>query len=432
MHKVSCRWRTRFLDVAQAKAEFDLIVISNPQFAACHQQLLDLGVPASAILLFYQDPRAALVTLGPVRNFSARKRGTTDEYGVMPFQGKVLEDARDLRYGPVEAELAGNLLKLYLACRKALDAAGPVYQVGKNWEGFLRFTRGELYAAIRARDLRALHGLLAQFWRNGLGAGINGSAEAYRTFAALPEADAYASLRPYVTALIQGLGQDVDPADLALPPMGNPFGVRLGGALVHENYIMNYFRATSLSRLLDSHEAPVVAEIGGGAGYFALALLKQNPHITYIDFDLPEVLLVEAYVLSLAFPERRILYFDGSTRPLNRALFDAYDIILMPTCMLAQLEDESVDLFVNTISFGEMDLDMVGHFIREAERTTRGFFYHENLCEMNYDYENYPTDCFPVPEGFMRLFSAPSRWPYFAPSSPRHVFSENLYLKRQQ
>jgi hypothetical protein len=100
--------------------------------------------------------------------------------------------------------------------------------------------------------------------------------------------------------------------------------------------------------------------------------------------------------------------------------------------MLPQLDDASVDLFVNTISFGEMNRDIAAHFMREIQRTSRGFFYHENLCELNYDYENYATDLFQIPESFKLVASAPSRWPMFGPNSTHHAFTENLFVKRGQ
>lgn len=77
---------------------------------------------------------------------------------------------------------------------------------------------------------------------------------------------------------------------------------------------------------------------------------------------------------------------------------------------------------------------IVDNYLKQIERVTRRFFYHENLCELHfdleeYDFDNFTTDFFRVPESFTRLFSAPSRWPFFGPDSPHHAFTENLYLK---
>lgn len=57
-------------------------------------------------------------------------------------------------------------------------------------------------------------------------------------------------------------------------------------------------------------------------------------------------------VLAKEFPKRRVLLYGAQTPALTQDMLDAYDIILMPTYMLPRLEDATVDLFVNTISFG--------------------------------------------------------------------------------
>ncbi|MFN7983924.1 MAG: hypothetical protein U0Q11_18910 [Vicinamibacterales bacterium] len=75
----------------------------------------------------------------------------------------------------------------------------------------------------------------------------------------------------------------------------------------------------------------------------------------------------------------------------------------------------------------------MNNYLKQMERVTRRFFYHENPAELHfdiehYDFENFTADFFQVPESFTRLFSAPSRWPFFGPESPHHHFTENLFL----
>jgi hypothetical protein len=408
-----------------------LIVIAHPRYADCERALLALGVPSSRILLFHKNVQQSLETLGPLTHFAIRRRGTVDEYLAHALQGKFADDTRQDR-GPEDLRLAGTLCAMFRACQVELERADPLYRAGANWAAFLQHTRGDLYAAVAAGDAGAVHDLLANFWRNGLGDGIIAGEAACRTFCNTSQEILNNSIHLYLMALTQGTSTDVDPEDLNLPLTGNPFGLRLDGRLIHENSIMNQYRATFLDSLLADLEAPVVAEVGGGAGYLAHALLKRNPRVTYLDFDLPEALIVEAYLLARNFPDRRILFFDGTTEQLSREVLADWDIILMPTSMVARLEDDSVDLFVNTISFSEMSLPIVGNYLKQIDRTTRRYFYQENLAERNLDFENYPGDLFRIPESFKRLFSGPSRWPFFGPNSPRHVFTENIFVKRGQ
>jgi len=61
---------------------FDLIVVANPTFANSRTRLLELGVDASRILVFYEDVPGALDRLGPVVAFTTRRRGLAGEYRV--------------------------------------------------------------------------------------------------------------------------------------------------------------------------------------------------------------------------------------------------------------------------------------------------------------------------------------------------------------
>lgn len=412
----------------------DLIVIANPHFAECQARLLELGVPASRLLTFYENVAQSLERLGPVVAYTSRRRGTLDEYRVYPLEGKSSADTRTHRFGPEEAERAERLLTMFRACQDGLASQDPLYAVGKFWGNCMRATKGELYRAAAENNSRLLNDLLANFWRNNLGWGVIGGTEAFAGFRAMSDEFYRPHMHHYLRMLSQSLDRELDLDAIALPPAGNPFGMVMDGRLVQENSIINHYRGAYLASLLSPLEKPVVAEIGGGVGYFARSILRENPRVTYIDFDLPETLIVAAYVLASEFPERRVLFYDGTIQALTRDVLDAYDIILMPTYMLPNLEGETVDLFVNTISFGEMSPAIVDNYLTQMERVTRRFFYHENLCELHfdieqYDFENFSADFFHVPETFTRLFSAPSRWPFFGPESPHHHFTENLYLK---
>ena len=418
-----------------AGRDFDLIVIANSTFADCRARLLDLGVDASRILVFYEDIPGAMARLGPVVAFTSRRRGTTGEYRVYPLDGKSAADTRTGGYDASDADLANRLLTMNRDYQAELAGQDSIYKAGDGWAAFMRATRGELYRAVEAGDARLLNDLLANFWRNGLGWGVIGGEEAYAGFGMMPDDFYRPHLHRYLRTLSQSTQRDLDVDAIALPPSGNPFGMLMAGRLIQENSIINYYRASHLASLLAPLEKPVVAEIGGGVGYFARAMLRENRRLTYIDFDLPETLTVAAYVLAKEFPDRRVRIYDAQTPPLTQAMLDAYDIIMMPTYMLPTLQESTVDLFVNTISFSEMSPAIVQNYLAQMDRVTRRFFYHENLADVHFeleefDFENFSTDFFRVPESFVRLYSAPSRWPYFGQESQSHVFYENLYIKK--
>lgn len=257
-----------------------------------------------------------------------------------------------------------------------------------------------------------------------MSSGILGGKEGFEGYVAHP--DMSHGIRCNFNIWAYSIGQ-APVAELASPLIGNPYGHLIDGHIVHPNTFLNSYRGHMAKRLLRKIERPVVAEIGGGFGGFGFYVKKHVPNSCYINFDLPENLLVSSYFLSLAYPGLRIhLYTDDE----NLAdLVGTHDIILMPHFALPQLPENSVDLFVNTISLSEMAYPTICEYLKQISRTCRRFFYHENLIENGSGYTFYPVDTFPTLPEFSEISRQPSRWPFFSSTSPHHCHMEQLYIK---
>lgn len=121
---------------------------------------------------------------------------------------------------------------------------------------------------------------------------------------------------------------------------------------------------------------PVIAELGAGYGNLAYYLLSRLSRYTFVDFDLPEVLVTAAYFLAKAFPDKKVLLYGERDFQLPEAATE-YDLIFMPSYELGRVPASCVDLFMNVSSLGEMPADVARAYVADITRATR-YFFHSN------------------------------------------------------
>jgi len=309
-------------------------------------------------------------------------------------------------------------------------SSGP-YAIGRNWGNFLRATRPQFYAAVEAGDVAAIDNLLSDCLRNEMTTGTFGTPVPYEAYNSWVSAGAgtVAGVRQQFN-IWRYCVANADVSRLAAPPVGDPFGVWVGEGIVHPNTFLNDCRAQFVSELLAPIDRPLVLDLGGGFGGFGHQLLSNGSNAVYVGFDLPENLIVATYFLMAAHPEKRVLLYEGRDQVLDAKTLRDYDIVMMPNFMLPRVPDRTVDLFTNFISLSEMDYASIAEYLRQVDRVSNGFFYHENLLDNGENYEFYPVSVFPALAQFKTLWSAPSRWPFFSPSSPHHCHGEVLAARR--
>src|SRR5690606_9728976 len=79
--------------------------------------------------------------------------------------------------------------------------------------------------------------------------------------------------------------------------IGNPWGCIIENELVTPKAIRFHTNALQIKGLLEESETKVVAEIGAGYGALACYMSNEIEKLKYIDFDLPETLVLAAYNL---------------------------------------------------------------------------------------------------------------------------------------
>lgn len=316
----------------------------------------------------------------------------------------------------VQRALIKRIATAYHRAKHAQQGAPLAYQPGGEWKADIHTRRAEYLAALSDEDLSCLETLLENFFRNSGGAGLI----TYGYYGDIATG-ALLTQQWFVNCVLQDLAtwksviDEPDVSRLAAPPIGNPWGYLVEGHLVTSVSCRHHYYASRVADLLADVTSPVVAEIGGGFGGFAYHLLSSRRSYTYLNFDLPEVLLIAQYYLLSAFPERRVLLFgERDEEEISRDVLDRYDIILMPNCLLPKLAAHSVDLVINTGSLSEMDYHTIEEYLSQIARICKVYLFHENSdreVSNGFGHVEVPSSKFPISRNiFQRMYKFPSLW----------------------
>ncbi len=278
-----------------------------------------------------------------------------------------------------------------------------VFQPGGEWQVHVR-NRSDFYRDLEQGDLGAAWRWLQNFWRNPLGVIV----KQYATFERLkadPDArQHFARLMARDYVIWSHLFHE-PPAVLAVPNVGNPWGYWVDDVIIAPKAMRYHALATQARQVLADVDRPVIAEIGAGYGGVAHFLGRQDRKLVYVDFDLPETLILAAYYLKRTLPHRRVRLL-ASAEELTAATLAEADIVLAPNWALPRLPDTSVDLFLNTFSLSEMPMPTIEEYVRQIARTCRGYFLHNNMDRagvINAGSERVPCSRFPIPDGAFKL-----------------------------
>jgi hypothetical protein len=148
----------------------------------------------------------------------------------------------------------------------------------------------------------------------------------------------------------------------------------------HELFIIDY--ACKLQEhVLDLLSEPIICEIGGGYGSLARMISSQNK-CKYILIDLPEANLISSYYLDQHFEShgKRILHFcDLNKDNISYEDIHDFDFIVLPPNVSFH-DDLKVNLFINTRSMMEMQLDTINEYFKliQSNIDERGYFLNIN------------------------------------------------------
>ena len=150
--------------------------------------------------------------------------------------------------------------------------------------------------------------------------------------------------------------------------VGRPVEQFTFDGLRYSRSFLNYLRGlVFFKRSVPDADVHRVLEIGGKMAPSASILLQGDEAITYVDVDIPPVGFVAGWYLQQVLGRSRVAAWDETRtwKPIDLGTLDR-SAVLCPW----QLPDVTgqVDLFVNFISFQEMEPEVVENYFRHVDR----------------------------------------------------------------
>ena len=148
---------------------------------------------------------------------------------------------------------------------------------------------------------------------------------------------------------------------------------------------MNYLLGLNfLKQNVDTTNVKTVMEIGGGFGTLGEILLKdERNEAFYINADIPPVGFVSSYYLQEVFGKENIATYEELSKldTLDIAqLKKEYKALNICSWQVPQLKGK-IDLFVNFISFQEMEPDVVQNYCKYIDRLEPKYILLRNILE---------------------------------------------------
>ena len=131
---------------------------------------------------------------------------------------------------------------------------------------------------------------------------------------------------------------------------------------------LNYLLGLSLLKKLDPKFIPkTILEIGGGFGTLGEILSHSNVRdFKYISLDLPPMFLIAKEYLEKSFYKRNDFFNDFNNQTGSLLISNLPKYNFLPNWRIADLIGE-IDLFVNFISFQEMEPYIVKNYIKKIQ-----------------------------------------------------------------
>ncbi len=150
-------------------------------------------------------------------------------------------------------------------------------------------------------------------------------------------------------------------------------------------------RAILISNLIQTFApnfaAESILEIGPGSGNLLLCMKKLYPSATCFVVDLPSSLPFSAVNILHNYPKAKFL-LPGEAVGKNN--FSEYDFIFLRDDQTDLIQNNTIDISLNTVSFGEMRKNIVENYFKFLRRASKAknLFYCLNRVEKLMEYDN--------------------------------------------
>jgi putative sugar O-methyltransferase len=308
-------------------------------------------------------------------------------HGAHRFRGDARYDLQNVTHGFApcidgtadDTELLERICAAYSKAVQQQQSAPEAYKATEWWQDVRQRSLGPVMHALLTRDIVVLRRMYRNFFRDTCSAGLLGAPYGMsKAYFGGKIKDVHRHF--YLTHVLyrfdywkQETNERFTLRDLAGPGVGNPFGVVIDGTHISVGSEYAHYCAQRIGSHLVSTDS-TVAEIGGGFGGMAYYLLRDQPGVTYLDFDVPESIALTSYYLMKAFPKLKFLLY-GEEALTKRALAQV-DVALMPSFELEKMPTESVDVSFSSHSMSDMSSEAMAEYLKNIDHMTRSCFFH--------------------------------------------------------
>lgn len=168
------------------------------------------------------------------------------------------------------------------------------------------------------------------------------------------------------------------------PALGRPIAARYDGLRYSQDLCNSVLEINAAMEGLgwDPDAELSVAELGGGYGRIAYALLRAAPGASVTLIDIPPALYIAQWYLCSLFPDRRIFRYRTFERyeDIHHEMAESSIRFLAPP-QVELLPERCFDLFINVSSLHEMTFEQIALWYRHIHRLCSGYFYTKQWME---------------------------------------------------
>jgi hypothetical protein len=281
-----------------------------------------------------------------------------------------------------DREILKRIIVAYKSAKARQKGAGEAFNVSNEWLSIYERNLGPVMKALFSEDVAELQRMYQNFFRDPCSTGLVGLPINIPNL--LSGGAIKQEFREYIVCDVlhryelwkKRTGNKYKAAVLSAPMVGNPYGYTMDGVFIRGGADYQHYYAHAVAELLRSSEKQVVVELGGGFGGLAYYLVRDNPQVTYVDFDLPEAVALASYYLMRSLPNVPVRLYGEAE--LSAETLTVPGIVLMPSFEIVKMPWKAATVSFNSYSLAEMSPGTVHVYLDQITRITSGYFLHIN------------------------------------------------------
>lgn len=144
---------------------------------------------------------------------------------------------------------------------------------------------------------------------------------------------------------------------------------------------LNYLLGLAfLKKHINLTTCKTVMEIGGGFGTLGEVLHQTMPQAQYIDIDIPPTLCCSTYYLQQVVGQDNLSTYQSVYSKAEIQINQLNKVSVLPSWVIEKLQGK-IDLFVNFISFQEMEPDILQNYLNHVKRLGADWVLLRNMRE---------------------------------------------------